>query len=131
MCGVLAVARTGSVWALHGHALCPSAPGLDKDASSLVQVVVVLLEVGGLRPGLKWNGITMMDGRPGRVPLKLLPDEARNLPPPKLNDPRLLYMGFLGYCSGLVDNAFRQRPVVIAGEGCAGGGSRDGGGTPG
>ncbi|XP_020015421.1 NADH dehydrogenase [ubiquinone] 1 subunit C2 [Castor canadensis] len=57
----------------------------------------------------------MMDGRPGRVPLKLLPDEARNLPPPKLNDPRLLYMGFLGYCSGLVDNAFRQRPVVIAG----------------
>jgi hypothetical protein len=104
---------------------------LDKDASSLVQVVVVLLEVGGLRPGLKWNGITMMDGRPGRVPLKLLPDEARNLPPPKLNDPRLLYMGFLGYCSGLVDNAFRQRPVVIAGEGCAGGGSRDGGGTPG
>uniref|UniRef100_A0A8I5UAT8 NADH dehydrogenase [ubiquinone] 1 subunit C2 n=1 Tax=Pongo abelii TaxID=9601 RepID=A0A8I5UAT8_PONAB len=36
--------------------------------------------------------------------LRFLPDEARSLPPPKLTDPRLLYVGFLGYCSGLIDN---------------------------
>ncbi|KAF6333703.1 NADH dehydrogenase [ubiquinone] 1 subunit C2 [Rhinolophus sinicus] len=57
----------------------------------------------------------MMSGRPGRVPLKFLPDEARSLPPPKLNDPRLAYLGFLGYCSGLLDNAIRRRPVMTAG----------------
>lgn len=62
-----------------------------------------------------------MSGRPGRVPLQFLPDEARSLPPPKLTDPRLVYMGFLGYCSGLIDNAIRRRPVVTAGEGCADG----------
>uniref|UniRef100_A0A8C0YXI8 NADH:ubiquinone oxidoreductase subunit C2 n=2 Tax=Canis lupus familiaris TaxID=9615 RepID=A0A8C0YXI8_CANLF len=56
----------------------------------------------------------MMSGRPGRVPLQLLPDEARSLPPPKLTDPRLAYMGFLGYCSGLLDNAIRRRPVLSA-----------------
>ncbi|XP_025784195.1 NADH dehydrogenase [ubiquinone] 1 subunit C2 isoform X2 [Puma concolor] len=56
----------------------------------------------------------MMSGRPGRVPLQFLPDEARSLPPPKLTDPRLVYMGFLGYCSGLIDNAIRRRPVVTA-----------------
>lgn len=64
--------------------------------------------------------MTMMSGRPGRVPLQFLPNEARSLPPPKLTDPRLVYMGFLGYCSGLIDNAIRRRPVVSAGEGCAG-----------
>lgn len=63
----------------------------------------------------------MMRGRPGRVPLQFLPDEARSLPPPKLTDPRLAYIGFLGYCSGLLDNAIRRRPVMLAGEGCAGG----------
>ncbi|NP_001231672.1 NADH dehydrogenase [ubiquinone] 1 subunit C2 [Phacochoerus africanus] len=59
--------------------------------------------------------MTMMSGRPGRVPLQFLPNEARSLPPPKLTDPRLVYMGFLGYCSGLIDNAIRRRPVVSAG----------------
>lgn len=63
----------------------------------------------------------MMSGRPGREPLQFLPDEARSLPPPKLTDPRLCYLGFLGYCSGLLDNAIRRRPVMTAGEGCAGG----------
>ncbi|EPY75757.1 NADH dehydrogenase (ubiquinone) 1, subcomplex unknown, 2 isoform 8-like protein [Camelus ferus] len=48
------------------------------------------------------------------MPLQLLPDEARSLPPPKLTDPRLAYVGFLGYCSGLIDNAIRRRPVVSA-----------------
>uniref|UniRef100_A0A8C5KNG0 NADH dehydrogenase [ubiquinone] 1 subunit C2 n=2 Tax=Jaculus jaculus TaxID=51337 RepID=A0A8C5KNG0_JACJA len=57
----------------------------------------------------------MMSGRPGRVPLQLVPDEARSLPPPKMTDPRLLYTGFLGYCSGLLDNALRRRPVMITG----------------
>uniref|UniRef100_A0A5F9CUV6 ALG8 alpha-1,3-glucosyltransferase n=1 Tax=Oryctolagus cuniculus TaxID=9986 RepID=A0A5F9CUV6_RABIT len=57
----------------------------------------------------------MMSGRPGREPLKFLPDEARSLPPPKLTDPRLLYFGFMGYCSGLLDNALRRRPVTMAG----------------
>ncbi|XP_008564247.1 PREDICTED: NADH dehydrogenase [ubiquinone] 1 subunit C2 isoform X1 [Galeopterus variegatus] len=57
----------------------------------------------------------MMTGRPGRVPLKFLQDEARSLPPPKLTDPRLLYIGFLGYCAGLFDNALRRRPVMSAG----------------
>ncbi|XP_008564256.1 PREDICTED: NADH dehydrogenase [ubiquinone] 1 subunit C2 isoform X2 [Galeopterus variegatus] len=56
----------------------------------------------------------MMTGRPGRVPLKFLQDEARSLPPPKLTDPRLLYIGFLGYCAGLFDNALRRRPVMSA-----------------
>ncbi|MBZ3884825.1 NADH dehydrogenase [ubiquinone] 1 subunit C2 [Sciurus carolinensis] len=56
----------------------------------------------------------MMNGRPGRVPLQFLPDEARRLPPPKMTDPRLLYFGFLGYCSGLLDNALRRRPVISA-----------------
>lgn len=63
----------------------------------------------------------MMSGRPGRRPLEFLPDEARSLPPPKLTDPRLAYIGLLGYCSGLLDNALRRRPVMLAGEGCAGG----------
>lgn len=62
-----------------------------------------------------------MSGRPGRKPLQFLPDEARSLPPPKLTDPRLAYIGFLGYCSGLLDNAIRRRPVMLTGEGCAGG----------
>ncbi|XP_007529766.1 NADH dehydrogenase [ubiquinone] 1 subunit C2 isoform X2 [Erinaceus europaeus] len=57
----------------------------------------------------------MMTGRPGRVPLKFLPDEARSLPPPRLNDPRLAYIGFMGYCSGLLDNALRRRPVLTTG----------------
>ncbi|XP_004589908.1 NADH dehydrogenase [ubiquinone] 1 subunit C2 [Ochotona princeps] len=57
----------------------------------------------------------MMNSRQGRVPLKFLPDEARSLPPPKLTDPRLLYLGFMGYCSGLLDNALRRRPVSTAG----------------
>ncbi|KAM5245840.1 NADH dehydrogenase [ubiquinone] 1 subunit C2-like [Ctenodactylus gundi] len=57
----------------------------------------------------------MMSGRPGRVPLKFLPDEARSLPPPRLSDSRLLYCGFLGYCAGLLDNALKQRPALLAG----------------
>ncbi|EDL04627.1 NADH dehydrogenase [ubiquinone] 1 subunit C2 [Mus musculus] len=57
----------------------------------------------------------MMNGRPGHEPLKFLPDEARSLPPPKLNDPRLVYMGLLGYCTGLMDNMLRMRPVMRAG----------------
>ncbi|TEA34707.1 hypothetical protein DBR06_SOUSAS9510034 [Sousa chinensis] len=57
----------------------------------------------------------MMNGRPGRVPLQFLPNEARSLPPPKLTDPRLFYVGFLGYCSDLIDSAIRRRPVVSAG----------------
>lgn len=60
----------------------------------------------------------MMNGRPGHEPLTFLPDEARNLPPPKLNDPRLVYSAFLGYCSGLLNNALHRRPVLKAGEGC-------------
>ena len=50
-----------------------------------------------------------------RAPLQFLPDEARSLPPPKLTDPRLAFVGFLGYCSGLIDNAIRRRPVLSAG----------------
>lgn len=61
-----------------------------------------------------------MNERPGRERLSFLPDEARSLPPPRLNDPRLVYIGFMGYCAGLLDNALRMRPVLKAGEGCAG-----------
>ncbi|KAL1774019.1 NADH dehydrogenase [ubiquinone] 1 subunit C2 [Sigmodon hispidus] len=57
----------------------------------------------------------MMTGRPSREPLTFLPDEARCLPPPKLNDPRLVYIGFLGYCTSLLDNAIRRRPMFKAG----------------
>lgn len=57
----------------------------------------------------------MMRGRPGREALTFLPAEARSLPPPKLTDSRLAYFGFLGYCSGLMDNAIRRRPVLSAG----------------
>ncbi|EGW00449.1 NADH dehydrogenase [ubiquinone] 1 subunit C2 [Cricetulus griseus] len=57
----------------------------------------------------------MMSGRPGREPFKFLPDESRGLPPPKLNDPRLVYTGFLGYCAGLLNNALKGRPVLKAG----------------
>ena len=55
-----------------------------------------------------------------RAPLQFLPDEARSLPPPKLTDPRLAFVGFLGYCSGLIDLITRSgggqccRPVCIA-----------------
>lgn len=63
----------------------------------------------------------MMSGRPGHEPLTFLPDESRGLPPPKLNDPRLVYTGFLGYCAGLLDNALHLRPVFKAGEGCLSG----------
>lgn len=59
-----------------------------------------------------------MNGRPGQEPLKFLPDEARSLPPPKLNDPRLVYVGLLGYCAALSDNLIQRRPVMTAGEGC-------------
>uniref|UniRef100_A0A8C9IIM0 NADH:ubiquinone oxidoreductase subunit C2 n=1 Tax=Piliocolobus tephrosceles TaxID=591936 RepID=A0A8C9IIM0_9PRIM len=55
-----------------------------------------------------------MISRRNPEPLRFLPDESRGLPPPKLTDPRLLYIGFLGYCSGLVDNVIRRRPVVSA-----------------
>ncbi|XP_077816417.1 NADH dehydrogenase [ubiquinone] 1 subunit C2 isoform X1 [Macaca mulatta] len=47
-------------------------------------------------------------------PLRFLPDESRSLPPPKLTDPRLLYVGFLGYCAGLVDNFIHRRPIRSA-----------------
>ncbi|KAM4845849.1 NADH dehydrogenase [ubiquinone] 1 subunit C2-like [Thomomys bottae] len=57
----------------------------------------------------------MMDGRPGREALKFLPDEARNLPPPKLTDPRVIFSGLLGYGASLFDNALRQRPVLTSG----------------
>ncbi|XP_006077453.1 NADH dehydrogenase [ubiquinone] 1 subunit C2 [Bubalus bubalis] len=57
----------------------------------------------------------MMTGRQARAPFQFLPDEARSLPPPKLTDPRLAFVGFLGYCSGLIDNAIRRRPVLSAG----------------
>ncbi|XP_059109119.1 NADH dehydrogenase [ubiquinone] 1 subunit C2 [Peromyscus eremicus] len=57
----------------------------------------------------------MMAGRPGHEPFTFLPDQARSLPPPKLNDPRLVYIGFLGYCTGLLDNALWRRPVLQAG----------------
>lgn len=60
----------------------------------------------------------MMNGRPGQEPLTFLPDEARSLPPPRLTDPRLVYMGLLGYCTALTDNLVRRRPVLKAGEGC-------------
>ncbi|XP_011794316.1 PREDICTED: NADH dehydrogenase [ubiquinone] 1 subunit C2 isoform X4 [Colobus angolensis palliatus] len=56
-----------------------------------------------------------MISRRNAEPLRFLPDESRSLPPPKLTDPRLLYIGFLGYCTGLVDNVIRRRPVVSAG----------------
>ncbi|XP_063497530.1 NADH dehydrogenase [ubiquinone] 1 subunit C2 isoform X5 [Symphalangus syndactylus] len=56
-----------------------------------------------------------MIARRNPEPLRFLPDEARSLPPPKLTDPRLLYIGFLGYCSGLIDNLIRRRPVATAG----------------
>ncbi|XP_011794315.1 PREDICTED: NADH dehydrogenase [ubiquinone] 1 subunit C2 isoform X3 [Colobus angolensis palliatus] len=55
-----------------------------------------------------------MISRRNAEPLRFLPDESRSLPPPKLTDPRLLYIGFLGYCTGLVDNVIRRRPVVSA-----------------
>ncbi|XP_055139037.1 NADH dehydrogenase [ubiquinone] 1 subunit C2 isoform X3 [Symphalangus syndactylus] len=55
-----------------------------------------------------------MIARRNPEPLRFLPDEARSLPPPKLTDPRLLYIGFLGYCSGLIDNLIRRRPVATA-----------------
>ena len=67
----------------------------------------------------------MMTGRQARAPLQFLPDEARSLPPPKLTDPRLAYIGFLGYCSGLIDNAIRRRPVLSVGEGCVDGIGRE------
>ena len=67
----------------------------------------------------------MMTGRQGRATFQFLPDEARSLPPPKLTDPRLAFVGFLGYCSGLIDNAIRRRPVLLAGEGCADGIGRE------
>ncbi|EAW75046.1 NADH dehydrogenase [ubiquinone] 1 subunit C2 [Gorilla gorilla gorilla] len=56
-----------------------------------------------------------MIARRNPEPLRFLPDEARSLPPPKLTDPRLLYIGFLGYCSGLIDNLIRRRPIATAG----------------
>uniref|UniRef100_A0A2K5E9N6 NADH dehydrogenase [ubiquinone] 1 subunit C2 n=1 Tax=Aotus nancymaae TaxID=37293 RepID=A0A2K5E9N6_AOTNA len=60
----------------------------------------------------------MLYSRQNREPLRFLPDESRSLPPPNLTDPRILYLGFLGYCSGLLDNYIYRRPVLKAGEGC-------------
>uniref|UniRef100_UPI00148669FD NADH dehydrogenase [ubiquinone] 1 subunit C2-like n=1 Tax=Arvicanthis niloticus TaxID=61156 RepID=UPI00148669FD len=50
----------------------------------------------------------MMNGWLGHKPLKFLPDEARSLPLPKLNDLWLVYIG-------LLDNLIRKRPVMKAG----------------
>ncbi|XP_076784352.1 NADH dehydrogenase [ubiquinone] 1 subunit C2-like [Arvicanthis niloticus] len=49
----------------------------------------------------------MMNGWLGHKPLKFLPDEARSLPLPKLNDLWLVYIG-------LLDNLIRKRPVMKA-----------------
>ncbi|KAK2101041.1 hypothetical protein P7K49_022389, partial [Saguinus oedipus] len=58
--------------------------------------------------------VTMLYSRQNRNPLRFLPDESRSLPPPNLTDPRILYLGFLGYCSGLLDNYIYRRPVLKA-----------------
>uniref|UniRef100_A0A6P5KKM3 NADH dehydrogenase [ubiquinone] 1 subunit C2 isoform X2 n=1 Tax=Phascolarctos cinereus TaxID=38626 RepID=A0A6P5KKM3_PHACI len=57
-------------------------------------------------------GVGEMSGRPDFIPLKFLPDEARNLPPPKLTDPQIFYTGLMGYCAGLLNNLLNRRPVV-------------------
>ncbi|XP_012305269.3 NADH dehydrogenase [ubiquinone] 1 subunit C2-like [Aotus nancymaae] len=57
----------------------------------------------------------MLYSRQNRESLRFLPDESRSLPPPNLTDPRILYLGFLGYCSGLLDNYIYWRPVLKAG----------------
>uniref|UniRef100_A0A2K5R872 NADH:ubiquinone oxidoreductase subunit C2 n=1 Tax=Cebus imitator TaxID=2715852 RepID=A0A2K5R872_CEBIM len=57
----------------------------------------------------------MLYTRENREPLRFLPDESRSLPPPNLTDPRILYLGFLGYCSGLLDNYIYRRPILKSG----------------
>ncbi|XP_054125907.1 NADH dehydrogenase [ubiquinone] 1 subunit C2 [Melozone crissalis] len=44
-----------------------------------------------------------------------LPDESRSLPPPPLLNKGSVWLGFAGWMSALLDNAFNHRPVFGAG----------------
>ncbi|XP_031954901.1 NADH dehydrogenase [ubiquinone] 1 subunit C2 [Corvus hawaiiensis] len=44
-----------------------------------------------------------------------LPDESRSLPPPPLLNKGSVWLGFAGWMSALLNNAFNQRPVLRAG----------------
>ncbi|XP_041339619.1 NADH dehydrogenase [ubiquinone] 1 subunit C2-like [Pyrgilauda ruficollis] len=44
-----------------------------------------------------------------------LPDESRSLPPPPLLNKGSVWLGFAGWMSALMDNAFNQRPILGAG----------------
>ncbi|NXN81107.1 NDUC2 dehydrogenase, partial [Bombycilla garrulus] len=44
-----------------------------------------------------------------------LPDESRSLPPPPLLNKGSVWLGFTGWLSALLDNAFNPRPVLQAG----------------
>ncbi|XP_054829094.1 NADH dehydrogenase [ubiquinone] 1 subunit C2 [Eublepharis macularius] len=51
----------------------------------------------------------------GRELFVRLPDEARSLPPPPLFNFGSVYVSFMGWCSALVDNALRNRPILGTG----------------
>ncbi|XP_009100957.3 NADH dehydrogenase [ubiquinone] 1 subunit C2 [Serinus canaria] len=44
-----------------------------------------------------------------------LPDESRSLPPPPLLNKGTVWLGFAGWISALMDNAFNHRPIFGAG----------------
>ncbi|NXQ63526.1 NDUC2 dehydrogenase, partial [Anthoscopus minutus] len=47
--------------------------------------------------------------------MAFLPDESRSLPPPPLLNKGSVWLGFMGWLSALLDNAFNQRPVFRSG----------------
>ncbi|NXY06516.1 NDUCR dehydrogenase, partial [Pteruthius melanotis] len=44
-----------------------------------------------------------------------LPDESRSLPPPPLFNKGSVWLGFAGWMSALLNNAFNKRPIIRAG----------------
>ncbi|XP_068037794.1 NADH dehydrogenase [ubiquinone] 1 subunit C2 [Anomalospiza imberbis] len=47
--------------------------------------------------------------------MAFLPDESRSLPPPPLLNNGSVWLGFTGWMSALMDNAFNQRPIFRSG----------------
>ncbi|NXH44594.1 NDUC2 dehydrogenase, partial [Dicaeum eximium] len=44
-----------------------------------------------------------------------LPDESRSLPPPPLLNKGSVWLGFAGWLTALMDNAFNRRPILQSG----------------
>ncbi|XP_034024347.1 NADH dehydrogenase [ubiquinone] 1 subunit C2 [Thalassophryne amazonica] len=47
--------------------------------------------------------------------MALIPGEGKGLPPPGIVNRNSVWLGFIGWCSAMLDNAFRHRPPLYSG----------------